>query len=284
MSRSTLGNLVASPIVQFFLAGGVVFGLYAAFGAPEADEDPAVVISQAEQRNLVAMFEKTWQRPPTDQELAGLIDARVDEELYYREALALGLDENDVIVRRRMAQKIDFIVADLATGRDPTEAELASYLQDNADAYALDPVLDFEQVFLGTAGAGGELEPHAEAMLAALESGTAPDVLGLATGLPPSMQGATRTAIMGTFGTAFAEALVGIDTGTWSGPVGSAYGAHLVRVTRRQPGRPATLDEVRAAVERDWREAERRRAREAYVDALRQKYRVQIEAPGDREP
>lgn len=268
-----------APLAQFFIAGAIIFGLYAVSGKGSEDSAQAITITTAEQDNLAALFTKTWRRPPTQKELQGLIEARVREELFYREALALGLDSDDVIVRRRMAQKIRFITDDLATLREPTQQDLANFLEENKERYAVDPVVTFRQVYLSSDRRGPTLMQDAAAVLAELNRGADPAALGDVIELPLQMDKATTRMIARAFGNDFAASISQAEPGDWTGPVRSGYGAHLVQIISREDARVPALEEARAAVERDWREAQREKARAAYVDALKQKYEIRIEQP-----
>ena len=273
----SFSSLRFNPLVQFFAAGAVIFSLYSFYEKPEAASTDAITINIAEQENLASLFEKTWRRPPTPVELEGLIESRVREELFYREALALGLDDGDVIVRRRLAQKIEFISDDLAVRREPTDEELSAFLKENAEKYAIEPSITFRQIYLNTDRRGPGLMDDAGAILAELERGADPLVLGDVIELPQAMEEVTVSQVSRVFGNEFAEAAGHAEPGAWFGPIRSAYGAHLVKLVANVAGRAPTLDEARKAIERDWREAQRQQARAAYTEALKGKYRITVE-------
>lgn len=278
MIRESLTRAFSSPLLQFFVAGALIFGLYLATGEQRAGTPDAIVISQNEQANMSAVFARTWGRPPTPEELAGLIEARIREELLYREARALGLEEGDLVVRRRMAQKVEFIFDDLEAGRDPTDAELEAFYDETADRYGVEPLLSFRQVYLGAERRGPELLEDAKAIVASLEGGVDPASMGDRTLLPAEMDGATPDNIAGVFGKTFSEAIADAPVGAWIGPVPSDYGSHVVRVTDRSPARARPFEEVREAVLRDWRRRQRALAWEDYLRTLRAKYPVRVEA------
>ncbi|MBK0399044.1 peptidyl-prolyl cis-trans isomerase [Limibaculum sp. M0105] len=273
----------SSPLVQFFAAGAVIFGLYALGPGSETEAADEIVVTVAEQRNLAALFEQTWRRQPSADEIDILIASRLDEELLYREALALGLDTDDVVVRRRLAQKVEFLIDDLSARRDPTEAELAAFLAEHADRYAIEPAISFRQIYLSPERRGERVLDDAGIVLAALEGGTDPAALGDAAPLPDGMKGASVSRIAQVFGEDFADALGSAPLGRWTGPVPSTYGVHLIQVERREPGRMPSLAEARAGVESDWRDARRREARAAYLAQLRAKYEIRVEEPGARD-
>lgn len=272
-----LQSVLSNPLLQFFVAGAVIFGLYAWRGGSEDRFQNTVSITRAEQNNLAALFEKTWRRPPTNEELKGLIDERLQQELLYREALALGLDKEDVIIRRRLAQKIEFIMDDTAAGRSPTDEELTEFLRQNASHYATEPMVTFRHVFLSAERRGPTLVEDAKRILAELRTGADPASFGDTTLLPEEMQASSLSSVGRVFGTEFSTAINDASAGNWVGPVRSSYGAHLVQVQEKRAGQPATLENARAQLERDWRQAERQRARDAYIASLKEKYSIVIE-------
>jgi parvulin-like peptidyl-prolyl isomerase len=280
-----LRSLLANPLLQFFAAGAVIFGLYAwQGGVAEQGELDRIVITQAEQRNLVSLFEKTWRRLPTEDERKGLVEERLQQELLYREALALGLDKDDVVIRRRLAQKIEFIVDDMTAGRSPTDEELGAFLKQNEERYATEPKVSFRQVYLSAERRGPALIEDANRMLRELQTGADPLSFGDPTVLPQGMRASALSSVERVFGKEFSAALADAPTGSWVGPVQSTFGAHLVQLLERQAGQTATLDTARAQLERDWREAERQRSKDAYIKTLKDKYSISIEpGPGATE-
>lgn len=279
--RMTFRSILSNPLLQFFAAGIVIFGLYEWRSDRATSVPDTVSISRVEQNNLALLFEKTWRRPPTKTEFDGLIDERLQQELLYREALALGLDRDDVVIRRRLAQKLEFIVDDMTAGNFPSDKELAEFLRQNADRYAQEPVVTFRQVFLSAERRGSSLVEDAKRVLAELRTGKDSSSFSDPTMLPEKMQASSLSAVGRVFGTEFAAALNDVPLGDWAGPVRSTFGAHLVKVGERQAGGPATLDDARMQIERDWREAERQRARAAYMAGLREKYSIVIEPAQD---
>jgi len=281
-----LSATLSNPLLQFFVAGALIFALYAWQGDATEQVSPEneIVITQAEQRNLVSLFEKTWRRLPTEDERKGLVEERLQQELLYREALALGLDKDDVVIRRRLAQKIEFIVDDMTAGRSPTDEELGAFLKQNEERYATEPKVSFRQVYLSAERRGPALIEDANRMLRELQTGADPLSFGDPTVLPQGMRASALSSVERVFGKEFSAALADAPTGSWVGPVQSTFGAHLVLVLERQAGQTATLDTARAQLERDWREAERQRSKDAYIKTLKDKYSISIEpGPGATE-
>lgn len=238
-------------------------------------------MSAAKIEQMAAVFARTWQRQPTKDELKGLIDDYVAEEVLVREALALGLDQDDPVIRRRLRQKMEFMTDAEVDALTPTDDELRAYLDANATSYEVDPRIGFEQVFLSPDRRGDALKADAAALLARLQSQPETDTanLGEPTLLPMSEPPTQLTRIGGDFGPDFASALADIPIGVWSGPITSTYGFHLVRVTERLPGRIPSLAEVHDAVLRDWQNAERIRRERAQLDKLLSRYSVTIDPP-----
>jgi hypothetical protein len=269
--RPGLGRLVREPLVHFAAGGLLIFALHARVAARPADD--RVVVSAAFSEALAREHAQRTGRAPTAEEARALVDRFVDEEVLTREAVVLGLDRGDPIVRRRLAQKMGFL-AEGDAAREPEETDLAGYLAAHADRYRSPPRVSFRHVFLGREKSG-----DAERLLAELRGGARPDALG-----EPFLRGAHFAArapaeVEAVFGAAFAAALAGAPEGSWSGPFASSYGTHLVFVEERTPGAPAALAEARARVRQDLLDERREAAQREQLRRLRARYRVEIEAP-----
>ena len=162
-------KLIREPLVHFLLLGGALFGVYAALNRDQAESREDIVVTSGQIENLAATFAKVWQRPPTAEELKGQIDQYVKEEILSREAVKLGLDQNDTVIRRRLQQKMEFIAEDFAAAAEPTDAELADYLAKHPDQFAQDQRFTFRQVFLNPEKRGDQLEADTAALLAELK-------------------------------------------------------------------------------------------------------------------
>ncbi len=267
--------MLREPLLHFLVIGVALFALHRAV-APAAVEREIVVPSSL-MAGLARDQERRTGRPPTAEEREGLLRRWIDDEVRYREALELGLEQGDVIVRRRLVQKMDFLLEGSTPLPTPTDAELETFLAANAARYARPDRITIEQVFASFGTPGEPAEARATGWLAALAKGASPATLG-----DPFMRGRTLPAqsqedLTGIFGPEFAAAVVALPVGEWHGPILSSYGAHDVRVTARTPGSVPPLAEVRDPVLRDWR-AERREAldRQA-LDDLRTRWTVRIE-------
>ena len=275
-----LMRLLREQLFHFIAIGGLIFALYGA--VDDAGEAPADVIVIVPERidQLATEFSAVWKRKPTDDELDALIDEEVRAEVYYREALALGLDRNDAIVRRRMRQKMEFLLDTGAYLQEPEESELDAYFAANQEFYRTKPRLAFEQIYLGEA-------PAAEAIslsLNALRSDPPgdPATLGERTLLPAQLGLSPPNAIDGVFGKDFFELLAELPPGVWSGPVVSGYGVHLVRILDTLPARTPPPEEIRDAVLKNWRGAKAQEIRERDYAERRKHFVVEIRRRDER--
>ena len=278
-----LRRLLKEPLVHFLALALVIFAVYGVINTSEAEKPYRIVITGPKIEQIAGLFAKAWQRPPTVAELKGLIDDYVKEEILVREALALRLDKDDTVIRRRLRLKMEFLSDAESEAQSPTEAELGAYLRANPGKFEIDPMIAFRQIYLNPERRGGRLDQDAASILEVLRSGARPDpsALGDSTLLPSELPTTSKSSIGEIFGREFAEALRNTTPGQWSGPIKSAFGFHIVRVSDYKTGRIPDLDEVRNAVAREWAN-ERRKAREdARFSELLKRYQVVIQnAPG----
>lgn len=270
------------PLLHFLILGAGLFVLYELVNG-EAERAPEeIVIGAAEIAQLADGFTRTWQRPPTEQELAVLIDERVTEEVLYREALALGLERDDPIVRRRLRQKMEFLAQGDAVTGAPSEAELASFLREHAEKFAQQARLDFAQVYFSKERRGESAERDARALVERLNRDGSADLAALGDPLlvPRELRDRTPSEVERELGGDLAARLLDATPGRWEGPFASAYGLHVVLVRARVEPRQPELAEIRDDVEREWRAAAQARADAEWMTALRARYRVRVE-PGD---
>jgi hypothetical protein len=235
-----------------------------------------IVVDQTRVDGLVTQFERVWQRPPTKDELQGLVDHWVREEIIYREGVAAGMERDDEVVRRRVVQKMAFLTDGMAADV-PSDAELQDWLRKHADDYRVAPIYSLQQVYFDPARHGDQLDSAIAAASTALQRNPQARV-GDPTMLPATLDRASADEVARTFGARFADALVPLPDGRWSGPVVSGFGVHLVRIETRTPGRVPALAEVRKEVERDLLNARSRQASEEYYQGLRKRYTVKVEA------
>jgi PPIC-type PPIASE domain len=272
-------NVMREPLLHFVVLGAALFGLFALTGREKADEPPRIIVSTAHIANLQDGFARTWQRPPTEQETRGLIEDHIHDEVYYREGRALGLDRDDIVIRRRLRQKMEFIAEDMAAA-EPGDRELQEFLASHPDKFRSEDRLTFRQVFLSTRRAQA-LQDDAKRVAAALaQDDGAVETTGLGDAflLGQEFRGMSQSEVTRAFGERFAERLIGLEQGRWAGPFPSEYGLHVVFLEERAPGVLPQLDAVRSAVRREVMNARRIESEERLYRALRQRYEVLVEA------
>lgn len=267
-------QLLHQPLLHFFILGMLLFGAYAWLNRGLSTSPDGITISREEIEVLQAQFARLWQRPPTTGELDALIEGWVREEIFYREGLSLGLDRNDPVVRRRVAQKLEFVAEGQAPAL-PTEEQLQAWLAGHRDRYRVAPRYTLHQVYFDPVRRASRMSADIEASRAALARGDR--VRGDATMLPANLDRAGADEVERQFGPEFVTALRGLPVGGWHGPVPSSFGLHLVELRARDEGREASLGEVRDAVQRDFLQHRAEESRSAYYARLRSKYKVQVE-------
>jgi hypothetical protein len=276
-----LRRLLREPLAHFAALALLIFAAYAVL-APPAQQAPAgsIVVSAGKIEQMAAIFARTWQRPPSPEELKGLIDDYVTEEIYVREALALGLDIDDTVIRRRLRQKIEFMTSADVDALTPTDADLQTYLDANPDTFSEAPQVGFQQVYLNPDRHRETMDQDAAALLEALRADPEADtsVLGDASLLPYELPLTSVGGIDRIFGPDVAISVAQAEPGVWTGPVPSPYGLHLIRVTTKSPGRLPALAEIRDVVLREWSNAKRQDLEAARLAELLGRYDVRIDA------
>ncbi len=273
-------RILAEPLLHFLLLGAGLFVAYGLMSEPGRDAPGNIVVTVGQVEHLAAGFAKTWQRPPTAAELAGLVDDWVHEEIATREAMALGLDEDDTVIRRRLRQKLEFVSDDITARAEPTDADLHAYLQAHPESFRVEPRFTFRQVYLDPEKHGAHLANDAAQLLARLRSGGDEvdlAALGDSVLLESDFAAMAASEVVKQFGEDFATALGKLAPGQWQGPVESGYGAHLVLISERTDARLPALAEARDAVRREWDNARRQEGTARFYRELRQRYTVIIE-------
>lgn len=274
-------RFLKEPLLHFFLLGAGIFLLSAYFSDSDQLAADEIVVTTGQLERLVESWKKTRMRPPTQVELQGLVDDYLREEIYYREALAMGLDSDDMIIRRRMRQKMEFISQDLSSLADPTDEELQQYLQDNANAYMIEPILSLRQVFLSRDRRGEAIQDDARKILEILHREPATDIgqLGDPLLLPQVIDELSARDVSDMFGRDFTAQLLTLAPGSWLGPVSSGYGLHLVFIEEIVAARTPDLAEVLGRVETDWRDEKRRTINDELYYGLKERYTIVVERP-----
>ena len=275
---SRLRIILRDPLLHFLVLGGIIFLAAAAVGSDMDNRDTIIDVSAQRQAQLRDVFRATWQRSPSAQEIAGLIEEYIRDEIYYREALALGLDRNDTIVRRRLRQKLEFLHEDLEAVAEPSEAELRSYYDRNIEDFRNDARYSFRQVLIPASS--GKLAADADpdgSFLRRLRASETAAALSASKLLPHTMQLATERAVSGVFGAAFAARLAQLSDGKdWQGPILSDFGAHYLSVGYRAQASALPFEDVRDQVRVRLLDERRRDAAAAFYDRLRAQYEISI--------
>jgi hypothetical protein len=275
---TVLSKIMREPLMHFVVIGAAVFGLYTLVaGSDREDARDTIVVTEGRVQQLAQVFAKTWQRPPTREELRGLIDAYIKEEVYYREALKLGLDRDDTLIRRRMQQKMEFVTEPSDAFLVADDDALQAFLDAHKAEFRVEPRIAFDQVFLNPEKPGEAAPVRAKQTLETLKAsapGEIPPDVGDPTLLPTSMPLSALSGVARNFGEAFAANLTDLPENEWAGPIKSPYGLHLVRVTKRLDGYDPELAEVRDAVAQEWRTEKRDEFQEQAYDDLLAKYEV----------
>jgi hypothetical protein len=269
------------PLLHFLLLGALLFAIHTWAGdRGRGTNRNEIVVTAGRVRSLTETFTRQWNRPPSPDELAGLVRDFVREEVLMREALALGLDRYDTIVRRRLAQKMEFLSDDLAAVGEPTAEALRAHLAEHPERFRVDPRFTFSQIHLDREKRGNALAADAAKLLGDLNAPDAApnlDALGDSRLLDARYVNVSAREIDAQFGAAFAARLDTLPHGRWEGPIESGYGAHLVRIEAFTPGRLPALEEVRDRVAQEWTAARRSAAQEAHLQALLARYEVTVE-------
>lgn len=279
--NSRLQRIFTEPLAHFLVLGAVIFVVYGMVSHGYGDPGK-IVVSKAQVESMVVGFTKAYQRAPTAKELEGLIQDRIREEVYVREAMAIGLDKDDSVIRRRLRQKLEFISDDVASQTEPTDADLATYLGDHQNLFRVERRYTFTQVYLDSEKHGENTERDAAQLLEQLKQkgdSSDPEAMGDAFLLGHTFENEPFSDLAKQFGDKFATTLGELSPGQWQGPVQSGYGLHLVLVIARTQGRVPALPEVRDAVRREWENARRQESNEKFYQDMLKRYTVTIERP-----
>jgi hypothetical protein len=267
-------GILGAPLLHFFVLGALIFTVYANVEDRNEVAPGVISISATQIDRLATQFTSIWRRSPTDAELENLIDEYVREEVYYREALALGLDQNDAVVRQRMRQKIEFLADTGAQMLEPTADELQAFLAGNDERYNLKPLRALEQIFLGQTPNEDDITRELQALNADQTRNTSE--LSERTMLPAELRLSLPEAIDSVYGNGFFAQIENFPIGQWSGPVVSAYGVHLVRVLNIQGAQALSTEEMRVTVLRDWQVIKAKELRELDYLARRERFTFEI--------
>jgi PPIC-type PPIASE domain len=278
--HNLLKSLLKEPLLHFVAMALVIFAVYGVFSRGGTLAPDRIIVTAPKIEQMAAIFAKTQHRPPTADELKALIDNYIKDEIYYREALILGLDKDDTVIRRRLRQKMEFLSDASIDALSPTDTDLDAYLKAHLADFEIEPMVAFQQVFLRPDRHGDKIDQDAASILEALRTSpeTAPSSLGDPSLLPADLPLTRKMAVAQTFGPELGEALDQAIPGRWTGPVRSAFGLHLIRVSERKPGRMPALTEVRDAVAREWSNSKRKELEDRRLEEWLKRHPVTIES------
>ena len=279
-----IARLLREPLLQFLALGAMLFALYGVAGKRSAEAPEKIVVSASRIASLGDGFARTWRRPPSEQELQGLIEDYVRDEVFYREGRAAGLERDDVVIRRRVRQKMEFLAEDMSVA-EPSDEQLAAYLAANPERFRTEDHLTFHQIFLSATRRPNTIESDSKELAGVLaRTDTAVDAMALGDPflLGGEFRGVTPSNVMGVFGEGFAKRMAAMETGRWQGPISTGFGQHFVFISERIFGGSPALDAVRPAVRREWANAQRLEAERKLYASLRGRYEIVVETPSTK--
>lgn len=283
-------RLLREPLVHFLLIGMVLFAVYGYIhrGRIEVETSKQIVLTLDELRQMNMYFASQWHRQPTPEEFQAMVEEKVREEVLYREALAIGLDKDDTIVKRRMAQKMQFLAEDVAAAHEPTTAELKAWYEKHTDMFTLPSRISFHHLYFSPDGRGQRARDDAMKALMKI-AGQPEDSKLTATLADPFMfqdyyADRTTEQLAKEFGPQFAAAVSKLKSGSWQGPIESGYGWHLVFVDSVIPGRIPAFEEIEPDVKTAWLGEQKQKAWQKAYREMRVKYEVLLPVPSNESP
>jgi len=278
----TLRKLLREPLVQFVLIGVSIFLLSEIVGDSRDETQPTIIIDAGEVERIVQVWQRMRMRPPTDAELDELIDEHIRGEVMYREALAMGLDKDDAVIRHRLKQKLEFLSTNLMTLGEPGDEELQGFFEENRESYREPDRITFAQVYFSPSARKSRTEEDArkalrELVSASFDSLDAIEAEGDPIELDARYRRVTLAQVRKRFGARFADALTKQPLGRWSGPIESGFGLHNVYIEEKIPGELPPLSEIRHEVLRDYEARARQEASDAFYEKVKERYKIIVE-------
>ena len=273
-------KLLRDPLVHFVVVAALVFGAHAVWQARSARTDSTILVSASEIERMAALYTSEAGALPGEADMAAMLSDHVRDEALAREARRLGLDRNDTIITRRLAQKMSFVVSDLQEDPSPTEQNLRNWHAAHPDRFTQPATLTFSHVYFSPDVRGAKATTDAEVALARLNGANPSDsaTLGDPFMLQRQYGDIPFRELARQFGGAFAESLSTLPVSDdWQGPVASAYGVHLVQITKSAPAKLSPFEEVAPEIRKDWLEQTRRDANERAIQDIIGRYEVVIE-------
>jgi peptidyl-prolyl cis-trans isomerase C len=274
-------KILKEPLFHFLLLGAVIFMVYFILNPAEDNAGNQIKITQNDVDRFVQIFQKQWQRKPNKQELEGLVRAHLKEEILYREGLALGLEKDDTIIRRRLAQKMEFLITDITVPEEVDDKDLLAFYEKNSARYTRAAKLSFRHIYFNPDIRGERMMDEANATLHTLQSTNAglnvPDTYGDRYMLPLQYELTSEQEVARAFGRDFTEQLLKTESGRWQGPIRSGYGVHLVYIQQYDAASIYPFNEVRQRVKNDYLFELRQQRNEEVLEKLKLRYEITIE-------
>jgi hypothetical protein len=286
---SSVKRLLREPLLHFLLLGVALFAIYGYMhrGRGGVESSRQIALTLDDLQTMEAYFESQWHRPPTPQEFQAMVEDKVREEVLYREALAMGLDKDDTIVKRRMAQKMQFLAEDVAAAHEPSTAELKAWFDKNNQKFALPSRYSFRHLYFSPDRRGKNTQADAGKALARIAGQPEDSKLAVSLADPFMFQDyygdRAPEALAKEFGPQFVVALEKLKPGSWQGPIESGYGWHLVFVDTVIPGRIPAFEEIEPDVKTAWLGEQKQQAWQKAYAEMRAKYSVFLPAPPDKQ-
>lgn len=282
MKHSRLYTLLHEPLLHFLIIGAALFFLFSQVNTSTSDNDNQIVISPADLDTLASAWLKRMGRPPTAQEREQQLEHYIHQQVLYREAIKMGLQQNDVIIQRRLAQKMEYLFNDLSFISEPTDAELQKFLSTHRSDFTLPAMRSFKQIYLDPEQHKNNISNEIMLILKQLNTGTNAIGLGDRSLLPFEFTNETEKTIASMFGNSFASRLFAfpatdLENNNWQGPIKSEYGTHLIQIKTANKEHLPALPEIHDRVSTRWYEDKREQANKLFYQSLYQRYEIIVD-------
>ncbi len=270
-------KLLKEPFFHFIGIGIVLFLLYGLVNK-QTDSKNTILINDFDINKILVGWEMQWKRPPTEKELQNLIAQNIKQEIFYQEALKMNLDHNDEIIKRRLAQKMQFLSDDIASIKEPTEKELQKYYQEHADKYLTSPSYSLYQIAF-TPDKRSDNYKDAAATLKQFPEATFDEMKNWGDKLPFSYNftDITSNELALQLGSKFSNGLVDQEINKWIGPIPSGFGYHLVYITKKTDPKLPEFNMRKNDVIRDFEYDKQQEINELIYKELKKKYNIEID-------
>jgi len=270
-------KFLREPFLHFFILGAFFFGLYEVVNPTIFAPKNQITIEAGRVISLIENFDKKWNRTPTDSELVGLVDNYILEEIYYRKALEFGLDKNDVLIRRRLRQKMEFLTSSIAAQLQPSDEELIEYYKKNSQKYSKENSYSFEQVYINRDRSSDDLSKIIEQIQISLADGL--EIKGDLSPVPLVVENMSKHQVIRIFGKRFSEQLDDLPSNQWIGPVESGLGIHFIFLENLELGLLQEFEEIQEQVKQDWVFEKSKETLRAAQQGLKDEYIITINWP-----